>query len=78
VYKPIVSDRSLEKIEKFAKFTAGLVVQLLELVIWGWITWLIAGQLDVEKPFFDFVWMSGLVIFGIRFSSALHRGGQPR
>jgi len=66
---------------------AQLIIQGIELLVWASVLWVVGDQLDEAGiinsniQFFDLFWISGLVIFAIRFSKAINRAssltGEP-
>ena len=73
--KPLLDDRALERIEKSGIFIFLIIITGLELLIWAWVAWAITGNLDVrgDNSFSDFIWMSGIAIFAVKFSKAISR-----
>jgi hypothetical protein len=73
--KPLLDDRALERIEKSGIFIFLIIITGLELLIWAWVAWAITGNLDLraDNSFSDFIWMSGIAIFAVKFSKAISR-----
>jgi hypothetical protein len=73
--KPLLDDRALERIEKSGIFIFLIIITGLELLVWAWVAWAITGNLDARRDnsFSDFIWMSGIAIFAVKFSKAISR-----
>ena len=68
-------EAALDRIEKSGIFIFLIIITGLELLVWSWVSWVITGHLDLraDNSFSDFIWMSGIAIFAVKFSKAISR-----
>ena len=68
-------EATLDRIEKSGIFIFLIIITGLELLVWSWVSWVITGHLDLraDNSFSDFIWMSGIAIFAVKFSKAISR-----
>lgn len=73
--KALLDEAALDRIEKSGIFIFLIIITGLELLAWAWVSWVITGHLDLraDNSFSDFIWMSGIAIFAVKFSKAISR-----